>query len=65
MRKEMTERRLFDLQMGCFGNYEPEDPICRKFCALNLRCTIEQEQNVRMEILEDLVSSDNAIVTIQ
>ena len=39
-----------------FGEFNTQDRICRKYCALNLRCAIEQEQNARMEILEDLVT---------
>ena len=51
--------------LGCFGEFSPRDRVCAKFCALSLRCAIEKEKNSRMEILEDLVYSDELFVTIQ
>ena len=53
------------LNQSCFGHYQTEDAICRKFCALRLRCAIEHEQNIRLEVLEDLVSCEEMNVTIQ
>jgi hypothetical protein len=45
-----------DQYLDCFGRYRKNDPICRKRCALNLRCTIERDQHEQFEILEELVS---------
>ena len=52
-------------QLGCFGDYSKDHPLCSKHCVLRLRCAIEQEQNMRMELLEDLMDSENLLVTIQ
>ena len=52
-------------QLGCFGDYSKDHPLCSKHCVLRLRCAIEQEHNLRMELLEDLMASDNLLVTIQ
>jgi len=52
-------------RLGCFGNFNIEDNICRKFCALSLRCSIENDQNSRMELLEDLLSAENLNERIQ
>jgi hypothetical protein len=43
-----------DNHIGCFGEFNPEDKICRNCCALCLRCAIESDQITKMEILEDL-----------
>ncbi len=51
-----------DHYLGCFGRYRKSDPICRKRCALNLRCTIVQDQNERFEIIEELVSGSGMVV---
>ena len=53
-----------DLYLGCFGKYRKNDPICRKRCALNLRCTIEHDQNERFEILEELVSASGMALKV-
>jgi hypothetical protein len=66
MRKELTTRSaLLDRYLGCFGGFNINDMVCKKFCALNLRCAIEQEQNARREILNELVSEKNLYMTIQ
>jgi hypothetical protein len=49
-----------DDHLGCFGEFNINDTVCKKFCALNLRCIIERDQNSRMEILEDLLSGEGA-----
>jgi len=51
--------------LGCFGNFDIEDGICRKFCILNLRCAIENDKNSRMELLEDLLSVENLNERVQ
>lgn len=47
-----------DDYLGCFGGFNSNDAVCKKYCALNLRCAIEQEQNARIELLEELVSDN-------
>jgi len=58
MKKELIDRIALDNHLGCYGDFNKEDPICKKYCALRLRCAIERDQNARIEILEDLVFSD-------
>ena len=53
-----------DQYLGCFGRYRNEDLICRRRCALNLRCSIEREQKERYEILEELVSASGMVVKV-
>jgi hypothetical protein len=65
MKKEILEKLLFEDRMGCFGCFEMNDPICRKMCALSLRCAIERDQSDRMEILEELVSGENLLLRMQ
>lgn len=65
MKKDLNNKIPLDDHLGCFGDFNIEDPICKKFCALSLRCIIERDQNVRMEILEDLVSPDGMFIKTQ
>lgn len=55
----------FDDHLGCFGNFNIGDPICKKLCALRLRCAIDRNKNNRMELLEDLISSSEMFIKIQ
>ena len=65
MKNELMDKISFDNHLGCFGNFNIEDPICRKLCALRLRCAIDRNKNNRMEILEDLISSSEMFIKIQ
>ncbi len=65
MKKESKDRILIDDHLGCFGEFNAKDPICKKFCALNIRCAIDSNQNNLMEFLEDLVSSNEIYLKIQ
>jgi hypothetical protein len=58
MKKELKKKISTCDHLGCFGNFALSDPICKKYCALSLRCAIESDQKEQMEILEDLVSSN-------
>ena len=53
-----------DQYLGCFGRYRSDDLICMRKCALNLRCSIEREQNERYEIIVELVSASGMVVKV-
>ena len=59
MKKKNNRKLVLDDYLGCFGNFNRTNLICKKFCAVNLRCAIERDQNVRLELIEDLVSSED------
>lgn len=65
MKKETIGRLYTDHHLGCFGEFNASDRVCKTLCALRLRCAIERDQNVRMEILEELVSFDGVPLKIQ
>jgi hypothetical protein len=65
MKKELMNNAYFDNHIGCFGNFNMEDLICRKHCALSLRCAIDRNKSIQMELFEDLISFDNMSIKIQ
>jgi hypothetical protein len=65
MKKEFSVTFNFDQHVECFGKFNNADRICKSLCALRIRCIIERDQNVRLEILEELVSSDGIAIKIQ
>lgn len=54
-----------DELLDCFGDYNNNNPVCTKHCAIKLRCAVEQNNNMRIEILEDLMASESSQVKIQ
>ena len=64
MKKDLEKKRILGNHVGCYGNFDPADAICRRFCALNLRCAIERDQNDQLEILEDLLDAEGMSLKI-
>ncbi len=54
-----------DENSDCFGQYNTSDPLCLKHCVLRLRCAIEQDHNLRTEMIEELVGSESELGKIQ
>ncbi|MDJ0854875.1 MAG: hypothetical protein QNI85_04185 [Desulfobacterales bacterium] len=65
MTHSTTAPQDLDRFLGCFGSFNAENNICRQHCALSLRCAIEKDEHMRMELLEDLISSDGVILKMQ
>ncbi len=65
MNTNQSDRNLLDNHIGCYGQYKPGDPVCKKLCAISLRCAAEQNRNIRVEVLEDLMSAGATILKIQ
>ena len=49
---------ILDSHVGCFGNFLINDSICIKHCVLSISCTIEQNKNNNLEMLDGLFLSD-------
>ena len=44
--------------VACLGEFNSDNAICRKHCGANLRCIIESDRSVQLEIVEDLLRED-------
>lgn len=65
MKKELMNQISIDDHLGCLGNFNIEDPLCKKFCALSLRCAIDRDKNAQLELLEDLMSYNGVFIKMQ
>ena len=61
MKPELNTNKVFfsNIHVGCFGDFKIEDQVCRKLCILSLRCAIEREQNLRIEMLDEMLSTES------
>jgi len=57
--------RNINSDWGCFGNFDTYNPLCRKRCALRLRCAVAREKIAQLELLEELTSDQLAPPFIQ
>ena len=58
MKKDATASDRLKRRLQCFGEFNVQDPVCRRVCALRLRCAVEYGQHGRMEFLEELFGGD-------
>ncbi len=65
MKETIISQVDFDRHLECFGEFQPEDQLCHKFCALRLRCIIERNRSFRIGLLEELISTEMMDLKIQ
>jgi len=56
MKKILTSEEL-EGRLNCFGEFEENDPICLKVCALNINCAIAKNRYFSYQIMDDSISS--------
>ena len=65
MIKTTNKELLLNRHLGCYGEFQMSDAICRKQCAIRIRCAIESEQKQRLEMLEEMVSIEEYSFKLQ
>jgi hypothetical protein len=65
MARKIKALLTVDEQLGCFGDYNRINSMCTSHCVLRLRCAIQQDQNMRMEMLEEWVAFQALDIKIQ
>jgi hypothetical protein len=65
MGKKLRDSSFFSDYLGCYSNFAPDDLICRKFCAISVRCAIDKDNKTRFELIQDMAFSDDTYLTIQ
>ncbi len=65
IKKESTRRSSVKEHLGCFGNFRFEDSICRKHCAIRIRCAIERDQRSFTEFMEEMEIGEEYFLKFQ
>jgi hypothetical protein len=65
MKKRSARRAAVVIPLGCFGSFLFEDPICRGHCAIRIRCAIEKDQEIYLEVLKEAAAGDEMRFSIQ
>lgn len=63
--KEYLKSRILDNYVECYGDFDLSDVICRKYCALRLRCAIEQKEQFRIEQIEEMLAVHEIALKVQ
>ena len=62
MKRTLTARDVLDQYLSCMGEFNIEDPVCKQFCALRLRCAVNRDQQEKGELFEDLFDSGDMLL---
>ena len=65
MKKTTVQRATATIRLGCFGNFRFEDAICRRHCAIRIRCAIERDQEISWEVFEETDAGDDLLFTFR
>jgi hypothetical protein len=53
------------LRIGCFGHFQSEDRICRSHCAVRIRCAIDRDQKIYLEVCKEMGVDDDQLTRFQ
>ncbi len=56
MKKILTSEEL-EGRLNCFGEFEENDTLCLKACALNINCAIAKNKFFNYPIMDDSITS--------
>ena len=65
MKRQQASVPILLEHLDCFGDFSKTNPLCAKHCVLRLRCAIEQDFAVRMEVMAELATAEYMTVTVQ
>ncbi|MCW7753581.1 hypothetical protein OOT00_06205 [Desulfobotulus sp. H1] len=65
MKKRSSSQDRYDDTLECYARFRMNDRICREFCAVRLRCLIEQEQQLDAGFLDDFFVPEESPLRMQ
>jgi hypothetical protein len=66
LKEKVHVRRISTtLRLGCFGNFRSQDRVCRNHCAIRIRCAVERDQKIVLEVLSEMNGGDDLPVKLQ
>ena len=48
----------------CFGEFNKNNKLCSKYCAISVRCCVLTSQSPKIDILERLLDQDQFVVKL-
>ena len=65
MTKEPEVEISFNDFLGCTEEFDVKNTICTKHCSINLRCIIENNKSMQMELMDELMLFNDKLIRIQ
>lgn len=54
MKKATVSAKGLEERLSCFGEFDPRDTMCVKWCLFNIRCAIARNKHEELETIEGL-----------
>jgi len=54
---KMIKSEALEGRLHCFGDFNPEDTICLKYCALNINCAIAKQDYFAFRVMDESIAS--------
>jgi hypothetical protein len=66
LKEKVNVRRIStNLRLGCFGHFRSDDRVCRNHCAIRIRCAVERDQKIVLEVMSEMNAGDDLPVKLQ
>lgn len=65
MNKKKLIKRIIETHVDCFGEFESADSICRKKCALSIKCSLEKARSQQLMFADEIFDLDDTELQIQ
>ena len=66
MKKITAQCAAATIHTGCCWTFRFEDAVCRKHCAIRIRCAIERDEKMLLEVVEEMdVGGDEFFLKFQ
>jgi len=56
---DISASQIVQDEIGCIGNFNPQDNFCYRKCALSVRCIIESNRLARLEKFMDILELED------
>ncbi len=51
--------------LTCFASFKRDDPVCRLFCSMSIKCIIEKDMNAKLAMFEDYFMDETVTAKLQ
>ncbi len=51
--------------LKCFASFNRDDPVCRLYCSMSIKCILEKDINAKVAMFEDYFLDESVTAKLQ
>jgi len=63
--KNLKSKYQMSHYLTCFASFKRDDPVCRLYCSLSIKCIIEKDINAKVAMFEDYLLDESVSAKLQ